>query len=324
VLAVAVTAVILAGRGTASVDARRDYLHGAMAIARDHPWIGTGPGTFGSIYPKYKTAKTEEAQLVHNNYIEMWCDSGIAAFVIFAALWMGAARDMFRVASRRQGDVAATAICAALAGWMVHGLMDFDLYVPGIAYPAFVLLGAMQGLKEEPRPDVVDEHGRANWLVAGFCALVVVAVMLTQGREIAAGYAVARAYDLYSEDRGAALAELDHAIELVPKDAHYRALAGNMAGNRLDEAIKYYRAATELDPYRSSHHWRLGLALWDAHRSAAEALASLRRASELNPTSSNYSKALARLEESVRQAHGDLLRSSPPRNEIPASQTPAP
>src|SRR5579871_2774893 len=67
-----------AHRGSASsLEARTDYWHGAMSIVKDHPWVGTGPGTFGSIYPKYKTALTEEAQAVHNNYLQMWSDSGI-------------------------------------------------------------------------------------------------------------------------------------------------------------------------------------------------------------------------------------------------------
>ena len=64
--------------GWASAAARGDYWRGAVAIARDHPLFGTGPGTFGSIYPKYKTATTEEAQLVHNSYLQMASDSGAA------------------------------------------------------------------------------------------------------------------------------------------------------------------------------------------------------------------------------------------------------
>lgn len=323
-IALVLAGIAALGRGTRSLEARLDYWRGAVAIMRDHPWIGTGPGTFGSIYPKYKTADTEEAQLVHNNYLQMWCDSGVAGFVMFAALWMVTARDMFRVARERRDDAAAIAICAALAGWVVHGLVDFDLYVPGIAYPAFALLGALQGLKEEPRPDVVEARGRAGWPVAALCLVVVGAVAWTQGREMTAGFAVAHAYELHSEDSEAARAEVNRAITLAPKDAHYRVVAGNLAGARFDEAIEQYRAATELDPYRPSYHWRLGLALWNAHKPATEVLASLRRAAELNPTSRVYPKALAGIEESVRQAPPNLLPSLLPRNENLAPQQPAP
>ena len=155
--------------GTGSLEARTDYWRGAIRIIKDHPWIGTGPGTFGSIYPMYKTALTEEAAAVHNNFLQMWSDSGILAFLAFAVLWVVAVRDSFRLSRERVGDVAAAAICGALVGWTVHGLVDFELYVPGVALPAFVLLGTLQGLKELPKTDTVPPRRRENWLVAGVC-----------------------------------------------------------------------------------------------------------------------------------------------------------
>jgi hypothetical protein len=49
---------------------------------------------------------------------------------------------------RQRRDPVALAIAASLTGWVVHGLVDFDLYVPGVAVPAFLLFGAAQGLTE--------------------------------------------------------------------------------------------------------------------------------------------------------------------------------
>ena len=109
-LVVALAVVVVLGQrggllhfGAQSVESRMDYWRGAVAIAKDHPWVGTGPGTFGSIYPKYKTALTEEAQTVHNNFLQMWSDSGVLAFVAFALLWIVAVRDAFRLARQRVG-----------------------------------------------------------------------------------------------------------------------------------------------------------------------------------------------------------------------------
>lgn len=309
---VVVAAVLAAGvvglgkRGTSSLEARLDYWRGAVAVGKDFPVFGTGPGTFGSIYPKYKTADTEEAQLVHNNYLQMWCDAGVAAFLVYAGLWAVALRDGCRLAKRRTGDAAVIAIVPALAGWAVHGLVDFDLYVPGIAYPVFALLGAMQGLKEVARPDVVTERTRSRWLLAGACLAIAGVIVWTQSRALAAGAALARG-------------DADRAIELAPRDAFYRAAAGQLAFNkgRWELAAEYYRAATELDPYRPVYHWRLGMAELRAQTSPRQALAELRRAVELNPTSRTYPATLAQIEESVRQAHPDLLPSVPPRNETP-------
>ena len=180
--------------GTGSLEARTDYWRGAIRIIKDHPWIGTGPGTFGSIYPMYKTALTEEAAAVHNSFLQMWSDSGILAFLAFGVLWIVAVRDSFRLSRERVGDVAAAAICGALVGWTVHGLVDFELYVPGVALPAFVLLGTLQGLKELPQTDTVPPRRRENWLVAGVCVVLVAAVLWIECRALAAAFMAKQAH----------------------------------------------------------------------------------------------------------------------------------
>jgi len=105
-----------------------DYWRGAIAIARDHPWLGTGPGTFGSIYPKYKIASTEEAQLVHNSYLQMWSDSGVIGFLTFALLWLVALRDAFHPGSPTLYDRRRSR-CARLGRVGGAFVMDFDLYI---------------------------------------------------------------------------------------------------------------------------------------------------------------------------------------------------
>lgn len=303
----------LIGVGTRSLEARTDYWRGAVAIAKDHLWWGTGPGTFGSIYPKYKTATTEEAQLVHNNFLQMWCDSGVFAFIAFAALWLVALRDAFRLARQRTGDAAAVAICAGLTGWVVHSLVDFDLYVPGAALPVFLLLGALQGLKElrEISPVVPRRHSR--WFLGALCALVAGVVIWAEGREMAAGFANARARELGRRDRESALVEARRAMALAPHDSRYDAAAGDLAGmlRRHEEAIEYYRQAIENDPFRATYHWRQARVEMAAHGVTEEALKELRWAVVLNQTNARYRQDLTEAEESVRQPAPGLLESAP-------------
>ena len=290
-----------------------DYWRGAVAIIKDHPWVGTGPGTFGSIYPKYKTAMTEEAQAVHNSYLQMWSDSGVLAFVAFALLWIVGVWDAFRLARQRIGDAAAMAICGALAGWAVHGLLDFDLYAPGVALPAFILLGIVQGLKELPRTDSVTPRRRENWLVGAICAFVLVAVLWTEGRALAADFLHSRAHELAAENPLEALDTAKEAADLVPWNARLRTTVGDMArlAGKPDEAIEAYRDAIQDDPFRASLWWRLAGAKKALHGTDAEVLELLRKAVALNPTNTRYSQALATAEESVRQSSPALLESEP-------------
>jgi len=288
-----------------------------VAIAKDHPWTGTGPGTFGSIYPMYKTASTEEARAVHNNFLEMWSDSGVAAFVAFALLWVVGVRDAFRLTRRRRADAASVAICGALAGWTVHGLVDFDLYVPGLAVPVFILLGVVQGLKELPRTDMVPLHRRASRVMALACTMMVAAVLWVEGRALAAGLAHSRAEDLAKVNPWAALGEAKRAASLAPWNSQYRMDIGEIAmlAGRTEEAITAYCEAVEGDPYRASYWWRLAEAKMIVHGVDGKALQLLEKAAELNPTNRRYRRALAAAKESVRQLPGTLLESGPAKEE---------
>ncbi len=307
----------LIGVSMDSASARRDYWRGAIAIARDHPWLGTGPGTFGSIYPKYKTASTEEAQLVHNNFLQMWSDSGLVAFLAFSLLWLVALRDAFELARQRTGDAAAVAVCAALAGWVVHSLIDFDLYVPGVAMPAFLLLGVLQGLKELPQMQPVAPRERTKLAVATVCVAVVAGVLWMEGRSLGAAFSHGQTRQLERTDPTSALAMARRSIELAPRNPHYYAAAGNLAVtlSHFGEAVDYYRAAIECDPYRASYHWRLARALVTAGSHLDQVVEQLRAAHALNPTKQLYREDLAAAEESVRQSTPALLGSVPAKTD---------
>jgi tetratricopeptide (TPR) repeat protein len=331
VTVVALVAVFFVGKsrglihvGTESLESRLDYWQGAWKIGRDHVWLGTGPGTFGSIYPKYKTALTEEAQIVHNSYLQMWSDSGIVAAVVFALLWLVALFDGFKLARQRQGDAAAIAVCAAVAGWVVHGLVDFDLYVPGVALPAFLLLGILQGLKELTKVGPVKPRGQTKWLVGFLCAAVIATVAWMEGRDLQATFVHARVQELEASNPVAALQEAQRAAELASQDSHYYVVAGDLATRlgRFDEAIRYYRGAIDNDPYRPSYHWRLARAEMAAHGLTDRAIEQLRQAVALNPSQKCddpqkpcYRKELAAAEETVRQSTNDLLQSAPAKDQ---------
>ena len=296
-----------------SLESRLDYWRGAISIIKEHLWVGTGPGTFGSIYPKYKTALTEEAQAVHNNYLEMWSDSGILAFVAFAGLWIIAVRDSFRLARQRAGDAAAAAMCGALVGWAVHGLVDFDLYVPGVALPAFILLGMVQGLKELPRTDSVPPRRRANLVVCAACGVVLFVVLWTESRSLAASLHHGWAYELADANPTAALDQARRAAALTPWNPRFELTLGDFAlrtGNTA-EALAAYHHSIDDDPYRASLWWHLAMAKMHAQGVDAEAVELLRKAVELNPTNERYRQDLSDAEESVRQSTHTLLESNP-------------
>jgi O-antigen ligase len=152
-------------RGIETIEARGDYWRGGLAMVAEQPWLGSGPGTFGLRYVTHRPADAEWTRLAHNNYLQQWTDSGIIGFASYAALWiatlwLGAPRSRRREEAERSSDDTtlsafsrrrlplergfeplAWATWIGLAAWALHNLVDFDLYIAAIAWPAFLMAG---------------------------------------------------------------------------------------------------------------------------------------------------------------------------------------
>jgi len=181
--------------------------------------------------------------------------------------------------------------------------------VPGVAWPAFILMGALQGLKEEePAPP-----RRPAAVLWGLTGLVVAGVVWLTGRSLLAAHEHGKQHRLEPLHPTGALAVARRVVELAPWNGHYAGQAAELAMRlgRFEEAAAFCRRAIACDPYRPSHHWRLARVLWTEGKDVPGALRSLRRAVELNPTKKTYVDSLAAAEESVRQGGGRLLESAP-------------
>lgn len=149
IFAVAVGAFAL-GFGKAAVEkakvtgaSRLDYWRAAVKIIRDQPVLGTGPGTFGRMYATYKRPQDEDTKLVHNNYLQMWTDSGVGGFIAFA-VWMPGTMWLWWRRWRHvapEDRVTETLLWCGCLAFALHSLVDFALYMAGNAWPVFVLLG---------------------------------------------------------------------------------------------------------------------------------------------------------------------------------------
>lgn len=136
-------------RGATSVGARFDYWSAGLRIAKANPINGTGPGTFGTEYQKIKRPESESARLAHNDYLQQASDSGVLAALAYAgfvgsALWFTRPR---KVADPRETDDQADGqmmrfwVWLGVFGWAMHNAIEFVLYIPALAWPAFALLG---------------------------------------------------------------------------------------------------------------------------------------------------------------------------------------
>jgi hypothetical protein len=141
-------------KGATSVVARFDYWRAAVQTAKAHPILGTGPGTFSIPYEQLKRPESEMARLVHNDFLEQASDSGIvglAAYTVFlaAALIWTFRRTVCPAAGYTTTDPLDTrlrfAVWLGVLGWSLQGLVEFPVYIPALAWPAFTFLGVLLG-----------------------------------------------------------------------------------------------------------------------------------------------------------------------------------
>ena len=129
-------------RGATSVAARFEYWRAAWSTACSHPLFGSGPGTFMKAYAKIKPPEAEMARLAHNDYLQQASDGGFLSAIVYTGfIWSS----LLLTRRRALADPIRMAIWFGLLGFALQGFVEFGLYVPALAWTAFLLLGWLLG-----------------------------------------------------------------------------------------------------------------------------------------------------------------------------------
>ncbi|MDD5389562.1 MAG: O-antigen ligase family protein [Gallionellaceae bacterium] len=127
-------------------------LQSAWLMIQDHPWLGTGLGTFRLLYPRYRCA--DEAGTaggwVHNDYLQLWQEAGLPMLLLMLGLAAWVAWQMWRVVRKRAAIDAVRSsphptaalermgYLAAIAAILLHALVNFLFF--------FALVSLLVGL----------------------------------------------------------------------------------------------------------------------------------------------------------------------------------
>jgi O-antigen ligase len=137
-------------KGATSVVARFDYWHyGVWQGFKEKPVFGSGPGTFGKTYTRLKKPEAEPTMLAHNDYLQQAPDSGAPGFLLYAALVVSAVVFSYRRAGLRE-DWVKLAVWLGLLAWSLESCVEFNLYIPALAWPAFAFMGWLLGQSANP------------------------------------------------------------------------------------------------------------------------------------------------------------------------------
>ena len=129
------------------VDAARiETYRSTLKLIADHPWFGTGLGTFEWTFPAYRSDVGSIWGIwnrAHNSLLEIAAEMGVPMAVAVAVAWALALWQLGRGVARRRRDLAvvAAALAAAVVG-LLHSLVNFSLQIPRYAIVIFALVGA--------------------------------------------------------------------------------------------------------------------------------------------------------------------------------------
>ncbi len=130
-------------KGATSVGARFGYWSAAVKTAAEEPFLGSGPGTFQVAYKRHRPPEAEPTRLTHNDYLQQASDSGMPGFLMYLAFFGGAT---WVLARRRMAEPVHVAMRLGLLAWVLHGVVEFGLYIPALAWPAWLMLGWLLAL----------------------------------------------------------------------------------------------------------------------------------------------------------------------------------
>jgi O-antigen ligase len=117
-----------------------------LRMIGDHPWLGTGLGTFAWSYPAYRPSDVSLWGVwdrAHNTLLEIASEMGVPIAVLVALGWAVALWVLARGATSqsRNGTVVVAALSVIILV-LLHSFVDFPLQITGYAIVVFALVGA--------------------------------------------------------------------------------------------------------------------------------------------------------------------------------------
>ena len=109
---------------------RRELALSTLQMAKAHPWLGTGLGTWPTVYPQFAIIDVGlEANQAHNDWLQWTAEGGVPFSVMLASLFVWA----FRPAVRSVWGVGAIAV-------FMHALVDYPFSRPALgSWPILIL-----------------------------------------------------------------------------------------------------------------------------------------------------------------------------------------
>lgn len=271
--------------GDVTRDSRYQIWHDAVQLWHENPWWGIGPAHFDYRFGKYRPELVQRSpDRVHNDYLNTLTDFGIVGItlvslaiiaVLTCAVWTWRyVRGKPNTLGEHRSNKLALVLGAGvgLVAILIHSFVDFNMHIPANAILAVTLMALLTCY--------VRFATERYWFTARIFPKTLITVALAVGLVYLGSQAARSAQESFwlmraekSEPNSAAqIAALEKAFSADPKNFETARAIGEAYrvkswpfndGYQADaqEAMKWFKRATELNPYDDSSYLRYGMCL---------------------------------------------------------------
>jgi len=304
-----------------SLEVRWEYWKAAIEMIKQRPLFGFGPGTFGSVYPLFKTLNAEETIMAHNSYLQLGAEAGIISLLIFFIFFINLIKNS--ICNIKKISDSNRFICIGLftgiISFLFINLIDFSLYDSQTAMIAFGLIGILEYqiiASSNQKTLIIKNKAKISTI---FISCLIFTILL--------GYSVLVYSACYFDEKASeeykkgylnrALIMSDKAIKLQRTNAKYyfhkAIILEKMVLNPqlplahknqfLNKALINFKAAVKWDEFIPLYHFKLGVALLNLGEkdSVMKAEQEFKKAAELYPVNPFYHQQLVQFYEITNQ-----------------------
>lgn len=138
-----------------SIEARTAAARMSLPILQDYPLVGSGAGSFYSVFMTYREPDYGYAYVhhTHNDFVEIATDYGLLGLGLVGALALLTARTTAGVMAQRRSKLPwgiAFGVTMAIVALFIHSTVDFNLQIPAISLTITVILAMGWCTRELP------------------------------------------------------------------------------------------------------------------------------------------------------------------------------
>jgi len=154
---------ILALEEKEGLQARMMVWQGTVEMIKDHPLLGTGPGTFATIYTQYHPPGFYRRYFAaHNDYLHLTAETGLPLIPVMIWMIIALYKNGFKKLNNPSRQVRGVTLgaMAGITAILVHSISDFNLHIPANA----ILFTTLAALVASPIPVTENRGQRARSL----------------------------------------------------------------------------------------------------------------------------------------------------------------